>query len=211
MLYLFLYFLAAYLIGAIPTGYWIGKIHGINLLETGSKSTGATNVLRAVGKWQAALTVFVDIFKGFAPIFFFKHYFDLVLPADLYIPIDFKSWLILALTFVPILAHSKSIFIGFKGGKSSATGFGVLLALNWVAAIITIAIWISAVKITRYSSMGSIVCIPLVPVWLFLFGEELPIVLFGLVAFVYIVLIKHKANIQRLMNGTEPKIGENSN
>ncbi len=209
MIKVLIIFLATYLIGAIPTGYWVGLTFGVNVLEEGSKSTGATNVLRLVGKWQAALTVGVDILKGFIPIFIFKNYIFTDFSFESFADSSTHAWLTLALSLVPILAHSKSIYIAFKGGKSSATGFGVLLALNWIVGLITIAIWISSVKISRISSMGSIVCVPLVPVWLWLFKEELPIILFGIVAFIYIVLIKHKANIQRLLNGTEPRIGEN--
>lgn len=196
MLETLLIFLVVYLIGAIPSGYWLGLAYGKDITQIGSKSIGATNVLRCLGKWQAILVLVIDIAKGLLPIAYAKT--NLLL----------NPWVLLALSIVPILAHSKSIFIGFKGGKSSATGFGVLIALNWMAALITIAIWISSVKITKYSSMGSIVAIPLVPLWLWLFHENLATICFGFIAFIYIVLIKHNANIKRLLNGTEPKVGE---
>lgn len=189
-------FLLTYLLAAMPFAYWLGLAFGKNLLEEGSKSSGATNALRVLGKWQAILVLLLDIAKGFLPVYLAKNF------------IAMNPWLLLVLVIVPILAHSKSIYIGFKGGKSSATGFGVLLAINWIVALITIAIWISAVFISKYSSMGSIVCIPLVPLWLYLFGENLAMISFGVIAFIYIVLIKHKANIRRLLDGTEPKIGE---
>lgn len=194
---LLLIFGITYMLGAIPTGYWLGLFYGKNLLEEGSKSTGATNVMRLVGKWQAALVLFLDALKGWIPLYFFKD------DVSFYNP-----WFYLLLAVIPVLAHSKSIFIAFKGGKSSATGLGVLLAINPWVALITICTWSLAVFISKYSSMGSIVCIPLVPVWLYLFGEPLSKIAFGILAFVYIVLIKHRSNIKRLLAGEEPKIGE---
>ncbi len=193
MMEIIIIFFLTYIIGAIPSGYWMGKLHGIDLTATGSGSTGATNVLRLVGKWQAIFVFAFDIAKGYFPIHYAKYHSSVFT----------DEYLLLLLTLVPILAHSKSLFIGFKGGKSSATGFGVLLALNpWVAAI-TIVIWSLTVWLSGFSSLGSIVAIPLVPVWLYLFHERLSAILFGLVAFVYIVLIKHRSNIKRLLDGTE--------
>ncbi len=195
MIYLIVYFLLTYLIAAMPIGYWMGKLYGIDLTTEGSGSTGATNVMRLVGKWQALVVFSLDMLKGFAPVYFAKNYspeFNTTNP-----------WILLALTLVPIIAHSKSIFIGFKGGKSSATGFGVLLALNPLIAVITIATWGAVVFFSGYSSLGSIIAVPLVPIWLYIFGEGLPVISFGILAFIYIVLIKHKSNIARLIRGEE--------
>jgi acyl phosphate:glycerol-3-phosphate acyltransferase len=192
---LFLIFGISYLLGAIPTGYWLGLLYGKNLLEEGSKSTGATNVMRLIGKWQAALVLLLDALKGWLPVYFFKDNVSF-----------YNPWFYLVLSTIPIIAHSKSIYIGFKGGKSSATGLGVLIALNPFAGLITMFIWLTTVYLSKYSSLGSIVCIPLVPLWLYLFKEALPVICFGILAFVYIVLIKHRSNIKRLINGEEPKI-----
>lgn len=191
MLKISLVFLAAYLIAAIPSGYWMGKLHGIDLTATGSGSTGATNVMRLVGKWQAVVVLIVDIGKGFAPVYYAKNFMEI------------NQWVFLALTIVPIIAHSKSIYIGFKGGKSSATGIGVLFALNPLVGLITFAIWGAAVFLSGISSLGSIVAAPLVPLWLWFFGEKLAVISFGLLAFVYIVLFKHRENIVRLLKGEE--------
>ena len=192
-------FLATYLIAAIPAGYWMGLAHSKDLTQIGSGSTGATNVLRSLGKWQALLVLLFDIGKGFAPIYYAKNY--------VFAGSEYSLWWLLALTFIPMLAHAKSVYIGFKGGKSSATGCGILIALNPLAGLITFATWFTAVKISNISSMGSIVCIPLVAPWLWFFGEPLPVICFGIIAFIYIVLIKHRSNIKRLLDGTEPKIG----
>lgn len=188
-----IYYLLTYFLAAIPSGYWMGLLFGKDLTKEGSGSTGATNVLRLIGKWQAFCVLFFDIAKGFLPVYYAK-----ISNTFASSPLCF-----LLLTIVPILAHSKSIYIGFKGGKSSATGFGVLLALNSWAAIITIVIWIATVLISGYSSLGSIIAVPLVPLWLYLFGESLWVISFGFIAFIYIVLIKHYSNILRLLQGKE--------
>lgn len=196
MLEITIIFLVTYLLAAMPSGYWIGKLCGIDLLKQGSGSTGATNVLRLVGKWQAVVVLFFDIGKGFLPIYYAKNYSSAFQGEG-------SAWLLLVLTFIPILAHSKSIYIGFKGGKSSATGIGVLFALNPLVGLITFAIWGTTVFLSGISSLGSIVAAPLVPIWLWVFGESLPVIGFGIVAFTYIVLIKHRSNITRLLKGEE--------
>lgn len=196
MIEILIIFLATYLLAAIPSGYWLGKLCGIDLLKQGSGSTGATNVLRLVGKWQAVVVLLFDIGKGFAPIYYAKNY-------SLAFAAGANSWLFLLLTFIPILAHSKSVFIGFKGGKSSATGVGVVFALNPLVGLISFSIWGATVYLSGISSLGSIVAAPLVPLWFWLFGEPLPVICFGLVAFTYIVIIKHRSNIQRLLKGEE--------
>ncbi|NQY79970.1 MAG: glycerol-3-phosphate 1-O-acyltransferase PlsY [Candidatus Caenarcaniphilales bacterium] len=193
-------FISVYLLAAMPFGYWIGLLLGKDLLKEGSKSTGATNALRVLGKKPAIAVLVLDILKGYLPIFIVENYLTNFLPKE--------SWIFLILSLLPIIAHSKSVYIGFKGGKSSATGLGVLLALNPLVAIMTIIIWISTVKLSKYSSMGSIVAIPFVPVWLYLFHEPLSVISFGIIAFIYIVPIKHRTNIARLIAGTEPKVGE---
>lgn len=169
----------------------MGLAHGLDLTNEGSKSTGATNVLRLVGKWQAIVVLLFDIFKGFLPVYLAENYWHL------------SGLSFLILTIVPLIAHSKSIFIKFKGGKSSATGFGVLLAINPLVALITISIWGLTVYLSGYSSLGSIVAIPLVPIWLYYFNENRYSIAFGILAFVYIVLIKHRTNIVRLIQGKE--------
>ena len=195
----FLYFLIwitiGYLSGSIPTGYWIGKLKGIDLTEIGSGSTGATNVLRNLGKRAALVTFLIDVLKGFLPV-----YFSMKLQ-----PCTFLTAMVAVFC---IFGHSKSIFLGFKGGKSSATGLGILIALSWQAALITFLIWVIVIAVSKYSSLGSIISIPLTPVWLYFFHKPVPYTAITVFAAVYIVLIRHMENIKRLINGTEPKISK---
>ena len=187
--------LAVYLIAAIPFGYWIGLAFGVDLTKCGSGSTGATNVLRNIGKWQAALVLFLDAAKGFAPIFYLKHYTNYLSDAHLFLG--------LFLLFLPLFAHSKSVYIGFKGGKSSATGLGILLAINWMVGLIIVTVWAFTVTKSGISSLGSIVAGPLVPILMWLFHETKVFIIFGCIAFIFVVLIKHRTNIARLIKGEE--------
>lgn len=189
-----LWIIIGYLSGSIPTGYLIGRLRGVDLTQIGSGSTGATNVLRNLGKGAAFTTFVIDVLKGFLPV-----YFSMKLQSC--------TFLTAMVAVFCILGHSKSVFLGFKGGKSSATGLGILIALSWKIALITFLIWITVVGVSKYSSLGSIIAIPLVPLWMYLFHKPVPYILITVFAAVYIVLIRHKQNIQRLIAGTEPKIG----
>ena len=190
-----IWILIGYLSGSIPTGYWLGKLKGIDLTQIGSGSTGATNVLRNLGKGPALLTLIVDVLKGFFPVYFAMKLQD-------------NNLIVVLAGIACILGHSKSVFLKFKGGKSSATGLGILIAVSWQAALITFSIWVIVVLISKYSSLGSIVAVPLAPLWLYLFHKPMLYVVLTVFAAVYIVLIRHRENIQRLLKGTESKIGE---
>lgn len=187
--------LGVYFIAAIPFGYYLGLAFGVDLTKCGSGSTGATNVLRNIGKWQAVVVLILDALKGFVPVFYLKHYTNYFHDLNIFVG--------LFLLFLPLLAHSMSIYIGFKGGKSSATGLGILFAINWIAGLIIISIWAFTVTVSGISSLGSIVVGPLVPILIWAFKEDIIFILFGIVAFVFVVLVKHRSNIARLLKGEE--------
>lgn len=189
-----LWILIGYFSGSIPTGYWLGKLKGIDLTQIGSGSTGATNVLRNLGKFPALVTLIVDVLKGFLPVYYAVRFSQ-------------NELIIILCAVACIIGHSKSVFLKFKGGKSSATGLGILIAVSWEAALITFFLWIVIVGVSKYSSLGSIVVIPLAPLWLYLFHKPIIYVCLTIFAAVYIVVIRHRENIKRLLNGTEPKIG----
>lgn len=183
----------SYLLGSLPIGYWLGKLKGIDLTEEGSGSTGATNVLRKVGKIEALITLVFDISKGFLCVYLAMRFGQ-------------NQLIVLLSAIACIIGHSKSIFLKFKGGKSSASSLGILIAINWKVALIIFSIWLVVVFISKYSSLGSIVTIPLAPIFLYIFHEPLTYILFVAFVAVYIVLIRHIDNIKRLLNGTEPRI-----
>jgi len=193
---------AAYLLGSIPTGYWVGKLlKGIDIREHGSRSTGATNVLRILGKGPALVVLLVDIFKGVIAV---------ALTRTLFAQPGLAAALPWAVTFSALLAvigHSKSIWLGFKGGKSAATGLGLLFALSWPVGLGAAATFLLTLGISRIVSLGSILTAIAAPLLMLAFQQPLPYVLFGAIAGAY-VLITHRANIQRLLAGTEPRIGQ---
>jgi acyl phosphate:glycerol-3-phosphate acyltransferase len=185
--------IVAYLLGSIPFGYIFAKTFGkTDIREHGSGNIGATNVLRVMG-WKLALPVFIlDLLKGFSAVFLAK-------------AVDSGSILPLIAGILVMIGHSFPLFLGFKGGKAAATAIGVLLALSgWV----TLALFAAAILIlalTRYVSLASMVGSLLVPLFFWLFGFELPYIIFGL-AVAALVVFRHQANIRRLLSGTEPKL-----
>jgi len=185
--------IVAYLLGSIPFGYIFAKTVGkTDIREHGSGNIGATNVLRVMG-WKLALPVFIfDLLKGFLAVLLAK-------------VADNGSLLPLAAGMLVMIGHSFPLFLSFKGGKAAATAIGVLLSLSgWV----TLALFAAAVlilAITRYVSLASVVGSLLVPIFFWLFGFDLPYIIFGL-AVAALVVFRHQANIKRLLNGTEPKL-----
>jgi len=194
----------AYLLGAIPTGYWVAKLaKGIDIRKEGSGSTGATNVLRCVGKKEAAFVMFFDIFKGYLAVAL-AVYLESAYACDLF---GVRGLLPVAAAVISLVGHSKSIFLNFQGGKSVATGLGTYFALNWAVAVVAFALWVSLIYITRYVSLASIAgCLSCI-ITMILFGSPLPYVIYAFIAFTYITA-RHKENVKRLLNGTEPKFGK---
>lgn len=217
----------AYLMGAIPTGFWIGKVlKGIDIRTIGSGSTGATNVLRSVGKGPAVFVLIFDMFKGALPVL--VGISACQAPGAQIIPLP--SWLTLAsdpsansewmkfvaANFVPgciaailaLIGHAKSIFLGFQGGKSAATGLGTLAAMNPLAGLCMFAVFVSTIYIGRYVSVGSIAAALVGPIFMYYFTHgQWSFVIYNIFGSSY-VIFRHKSNIKRLLAGTEPKIGQ---
>lgn len=195
--------LLAYLAGSIPTGYWIGLTKGIDVRTVGSGSTGATNVLRSVGKPQALFVFVFDIAKGYLPVLAAmnmeqSHWASLGLP-------PYSIPFLVAL--MPVIGHSRSIFLGFSGGKSAATGLGTFLALNPMAAAIIFGTWLLVLFTSKIVSLASITAAGVAPFCFYFCGSAPAIIAFSIVGSLY-VIIRHRSNVKRLMNGTEPRIGK---
>jgi glycerol-3-phosphate acyltransferase PlsY len=197
--------LASYLLGSIPTGYWIGKISkGIDVREVGSGSTGATNVMRCVGKKEALIVLLVDIAKGYIPVagaLYIEQFHPNLLPQT--IPYLFG----VVAAFFAIFGHSKSIFLNFTGGKSAATGIGTLFALHPLGAALTFAMWLVVLFSTKIVSLASISAALTCPIVMFVLHATPAIQAYAFIAFLY-VTIRHKSNIKRLIDGTETKYTE---
>ena len=200
--------LLAYFCGAIPAGYWLVKaLMQVDLTKVGSGGTGATNVLRTAGKGAAAVVFVVDVAKGYAPVLAaILALKNGLVPEIANSPLG--PWLPFAAAILAVVGHSKSIFLNWRGGKSAATGFGAMMAMNLPAALCAFAIFVTIVWLTRYVSLASIVAVSCSPVLMYLFDPTaIPYVALCLCGAVYVVA-RHRANIRQLMQGTEPRIGQ---
>ena len=189
--------LASYFVGAIPTGYLAGRLfRGIDLREHGSKNLGATNVYRTLGARYAIPVGLFDIAKGAVPVLVFA-------------PQASDSQLFaLACGIAAIVGHVFSVFVRFRGGKGVATAAGVMLGLTPLALGVAALVWLVLVALTGYVSLASIVAAAVLPVAVYLLERpDRPEILCldALVAAAIIWL--HRANIRRLLNGTENRFG----
>ncbi len=206
--------ISTYLLGSLPTGYLAGRmVKGIDIREHGSKSTGATNVLRTVGKVPAIIVLLIDVSKGAAAIVFTRAVYQLPAIAPL-IPteVNLQAWLPYAITLsglAVLLGHSRSIWINFSGGKSVATGLGLLLAMTLPVGIGALVAFAGMLAISRIVSLSSVVAA--LTVMGLMVGLQQPLPLQGLaIAGGLFVIWRHQANLQRLIAGTEPRLGRKS-
>ena len=203
----------AYLLGSFPTGYIaVKQLKGIDIREVGSGSTGATNVLRTLGKGPGALVLVLDSLKGVLASALVYWLFNFA-PSQNFIPLTvdaqvWQPWLVTIVGLAAILGHSKSIFLGFTGGKSVAISLGILLAMSWQVGLATAGVFAVVVAISRLVSLSSIAGAIAVSIFMILLHQPLPYVLFGIAGGLYVIL-RHRTNIERLLAGTEPKIGQN--
>jgi glycerol-3-phosphate acyltransferase PlsY len=182
----------AYLLGSIPTGFLVGKARGIDIREHGSGSTGATNVWRTIGKKEGVFVWLVDSLKGYGAVW---------LP--LYLGLG-SGWVVGSALLV-LLGHSRSVWLGFQGGKSVASGLGVLLALNPVVAISAFGVWLLSLSIWRTVSISSMVAAFATPILFYLLDKDTVYLLFTIAGGIF-VIVRHSSNIQRILAGTEPQI-----
>jgi glycerol-3-phosphate acyltransferase PlsY len=189
--------LASYLLGAVPTSYLAGRLfRGIDLREHGSRNLGATNLYRVLG-WRYAIPVgLIDAAKGLIPVLVFA---PRVSSSELFA-------LVCGLTAV--LGHVFSVFVGFKGGKGVATAAGVMLGLTPAALGVALVVWVVLVYATGYVSVGSIAAAAVFPLAVLLVDRPERWEMFWLdVAVAAAIIWLHRANIRRLLNGTENRFG----
>jgi glycerol-3-phosphate acyltransferase PlsY len=190
---------AAYLLGSIPFGLIAGfKVKGLDIREHGSRNIGATNVSRVVGKKWGIAVLLLDAIKGYVacmlPSFFGQSH---LLPLQLLLGVS------------AILGHSFPIWLKFKGGKGVATSLGVFLAIAWIPTLITFAIWILCFAITHIISVSSLVAAVIFPImiaWRYTGTREVKFLLPISIILALFIFYTHRANIQRLRQGTEKKL-----
>jgi glycerol-3-phosphate acyltransferase PlsY len=182
----------SFLLGSIPTGLLVARSRGIDLRNIGSGNIGATNVLRTAGRREALLTLLGDVLKGALPVIA-AGYYQTGTPYEGLIGL------------CAVLGHDFSVFLRFRGGKGVATSLGVLGVYSPQTGLVTIIIWLMTVILTRYSSLGALISFGLLPLSMLVFDSPEK----SIIAFFMSVLIfwKHRTNITRLINGSEPKVG----
>ena len=181
-----------YLSGSVPFGLILTRMAGLgDVRAIGSGNIGATNVLRTGNKGLAAATLLLDALKGTVPAALGYHFFGV------------EGGVIAG--FAAFLGHIFPVWLGFKGGKGVATYIGVLFGLDWRLGLLFIIVWIATAAITRYSSLSALVAAVVIPIAEFFMGD-VKIAALAVVMSV-IVWIKHRANISRLLAGSESRIG----
>ena len=186
-------FLLGFLFGSIPCGLWLVQIfHGIDIRKKGSGNIGATNVFRTVGPPTAAAVLAGDMLKGILALYIISFFTE-------------DPTIIAVTALGALLGHNYSLFLGFKGGKGVATGLGLFLYMLPLGAAAGFGIWTIIVLITRYVSLASIIAAVIAAATGWYLKYPVPYSVFGTLACLFVV-IRHKDNIKRLLDGSESKI-----
>lgn len=199
----------AYLLGSFPTGYLVAQwVKGIDIRQYGSGGTGATNVLRTVGKEAAIAVLIIDLLKGMLAVILAKFAFPVILSTfpEGAATLLWQPWVEMLAGLMAIVGHSRSIWLNFTGGKSAASGLGILLAMAWPVALGAVAAFGITVGISRIVSLGSIVAAMATIGLMFMTSQPLAYGVFAIIGGVYVIL-RHRSNIERLLAGTEPRLG----
>lgn len=189
--------LLAYLFGSLPNGLYVAKIKNVDIRNEGSKNTGATNVFRVMGAKFGILVLVLDALKGFLPLILAEK-------------AGISGNILVLIGVTAVIGHTFSPFLNFKGGKGVATSLGIFLYLTPVPMLITLAMFFIVVGISKYVSLGSVLASILLPLLILIMpvneklGDEVVVFIISALLGAYIIY-KHRANIERLKNGTENK------
>ncbi|MCX5693340.1 MAG: glycerol-3-phosphate 1-O-acyltransferase PlsY [Candidatus Omnitrophica bacterium] len=197
---LFLGFVAAYIIGSIPTAYIFGRvIKGIDIREYGSGNVGATNVFRVIGKVPGIIVLMIDIVKGLICVTYLASGF-------LYLaPVTRPELYRILVGLFAIAGHNWTLFLKFKGGKGVAASAGVVIGLIPKISWLGFMVWLITFFITGFVSLASIIAVISVPIFTLAFGEPVEIIIFTCLLCL-IIVHRHKSNIRRLARGEEKRI-----
>ncbi|AKN61047.1 MULTISPECIES: glycerol-3-phosphate 1-O-acyltransferase PlsY [unclassified Synechococcus] len=184
-----------YLLGSIPSGWLAGRwLKGIDLRELGSGSTGATNVLRQVGKGPAMGVFLIDVGKGAAAVLLAR-------------ALGQGDWIQVLAGLSALAGHIWPVWLNFKGGKAVATGFGMFLGLAWPVGLASFGVFLLTLWLFRIVSLSSVLAAVSLPLLMFRFSGIASYILIALVA-MGLVLWRHRSNLSRILEGSEPKIGQ---
>jgi glycerol-3-phosphate acyltransferase PlsY len=191
--------IASYLIGSVSFAVVVSKLMRLpDPHSYGSGNPGATNVLRTGNKVAALLTLLGDAAKGFVALML----------ARILVGTDVADWTLPLAAAAAFIGHLYPVFHGFKGGKGVATALGILLAINWVLGLMTLSTWLIVAIFMRYSSLAALISALFAPLYfVFLFGTQ-PMAI-AITVMSGLLIFRHKGNIQKLINGTEGRIGQN--
>jgi glycerol-3-phosphate acyltransferase PlsY len=197
--------LAGYLLGSLPCGYLAGRwLAGIDIRQEGSGSTGATNVLRVLGKGPALGVFLLDVGKGAAAVLLAR---ALLQPQG---HATASDWWVVTSGLAALAGHIWPVWLGGRGGKAVATGLGMLLGLTWPVGLACFGIFLTVLSFSRIVSLSSLVAalsLPLLMLGWFAPGELRPAYLTLALLTTAVVVWRHRSNLQRLLAGTEPKLG----
>jgi len=193
--------LLAYLLGSISSAIVVSRILRLpDPRGIGSGNPGATNVLRAGSKIAAAWTLIGDMAKGWLPVF-------IVMQLG-----TFPGWMVALVGLAAFLGHLYPVYFGFRGGKGVATALGVILALSPLTGLLVILTWLAVALTLRYSSLAALLAALAAPVLLYAVqaygGQPDPWLVAAVAAMTLLLYARHRTNIQRLIEGTEPRIGQ---
>lgn len=206
MLWIIIGIITSYLIGSIPTAYIFGRVlKGIDIRKEGSGNVGATNALRVLGKKEGISVLIIDILKGFITVVLIGN----IISAKT----DFLSSenLRILLGLSCVFGHNWTVFLNFKGGKGMAATLGILLGLTTQVAglknilAITILIWLAVVFVSRIVSIASVASAVALPVLMIIFKQSNTLIILSFILSLFVIL-RHKANLKRFIEGKEPKI-----
>ena len=184
-----------YLLGSIPSGWLAGRwLKDIDLRELGSGSTGATNVLRQVGKGPALVVFLIDVGKGAAAVLIAR-------------ALGLGDWIQVLAGLTALAGHIWPVWLGFKGGKAVATGLGLFLGLAWPVGLASFGVFLAVFSLSRYVSLASVLAAISLPLLMAAGSGSTANLVVALVAML-LVLWRHRSNIKRLINGTEPKLNQ---
>ena len=189
-------FLFAYVLGSIPTAYWYAKyFHDIDIREHGSGNIGATNSLRVLGKKAGIIVLIFDLLKGLIPAYLARF-------------LGLSEEVVFLIGITSILGHIFSVFAGFKGGKGIATSLGVILAVSPIGGGVSVLVFITVVYISKYVSLGSLLAGLAFVVYFLITSGFLNTLSYTAIGLFLLIVFTHRVNIQKLLNGTENKIGK---